>query len=95
MLADDQTFTGQNTFSDTAIFSDAGTDGSIQVANRIVHQGDEDTYIDFPSANTMDIVTGGVNILNSRTIGPGNFLTIGGLSTTIESGSITFAKQFF
>ena len=53
------TFTGANTFSDTTIFSDTGTDGSIQVANRIVHQGDVDTFIDF-QINTIGLDAGGV-----------------------------------
>ena len=61
VLADDQTFTGRNTFTDTAIFSDGiGTDGSIQVASRIVHLGDTDTFIGFFS-NEVDINTGGFN----------------------------------
>ena len=59
VLADDQTFTGQNTFSDTAIFGDTSTDGSIQVASRISHQGDTDTYIEYAAFQEMYIVAPG------------------------------------
>ena len=53
-----QTFTGRNTFSDTAVFSDNSSDGSIQVAGRIAHQGDTDTYIDLSITGVMQF---GVN----------------------------------
>ena len=62
VLADDQTFTGRNTFTDTAIFSNTGSDGSIQVAERIVHQGDEDTRIIF-SNNDITLDAGGTGML--------------------------------
>ena len=54
VLANTQTFTGRNTFSDTAIFSDTdATNGSIQVASKIVHQGDTDTFINFTDNNIV------------------------------------------
>ena len=54
VLANTQTFTGRNTFSDTAIFSDTdNTNGSIQVAGKIVHQGDTDTFINFTDNNIV------------------------------------------
>ena len=53
VLANNQTFTGQNTFSDTAIFSNTGATGSIVVAERIAHQGELNTYISFAGSNTI------------------------------------------
>ena len=64
VLANTQTFTGQNTFSDTAIFSDNAS--SIQVASIIAHQGDLDTYINFLN-NTIILVAGNVNGFNLNT----------------------------
>ena len=60
-----QTFTGRNTFSDTAIFSDSSSDGSIQVAGRIAHQGDTDTYIDLSITGVMQF---GVNNISFFTL---------------------------
>ena len=50
-LTADQTFTGANTFSETAVFSkDLDADGSIQIADSITHQGDTGTYLSFGTA---------------------------------------------
>ena len=47
-FTDRNTWTQTNTFSDTAIFSNVhNTNGSMQVANRIVHLGDNTTYLQF------------------------------------------------
>ena len=63
VLANTQTFTGANTFSDTTIFSDTDlTNGSIQVAGLITHQGDTDTSINF-GADTLSFNAGGLSLL--------------------------------
>ena len=83
-----QTFTGRNTFSDTAIFSDTSTtDGSLQVAGRIIHQGDTDTYLDFPAANSLDLVVGGVTVFDATQNFIGGVLSIGDAGTTINASS--------
>ena len=64
VLANTQTFTGQNTFSDTAIFSDNAS--SIQVASIIAHQGDTDTFIGFTD-NRVDMRAGNVSGLSLNT----------------------------
>ena len=58
VLANDQTFTGRNTFSDTAIFSDtSSTEGSIQVRN--IHGiGVSDTYLTIVDGFIVSTVKG-------------------------------------
>ena len=69
VLADDQTFTGANTFSDTTIFSDASTNGSMQIADRITHLNDTNTHIRFQS-DRFDLVAGGIDFV----IGSSSFI---------------------
>ena len=91
------TFTAQNTFSDTAIFSDNAS--SIQVASIIAHQGDTDTYINFLN-NTIILAAGNVNGFNLNTtrlllnpVGVDLDFTVNGISKeafSYDSGTDTF-----
>ena len=98
-LSADQTFTGANTFSNTTIFSDNATAGSIQVASTIVHQGDEDTYIDFTD-NDIALRAGNVRGFSLNTtrvflnpVGVDLDFTVNGLGKeafSYDSGTDTF-----
>ena len=63
-LNQDNTWIGTNTNNGLAVFGSNTTLGSIQVAGRIVHQGDTDTYINFQNDN-IDTVVGGVSFHKS------------------------------
>ena len=82
VLANTQTFTGQNTFTDTAIFSSASDDGSIQVARRIVHSGNTGNRINFEgvsgSYDAMTFSLNGDSIINLVKIGAFNTINMGG-----------------
>ena len=67
VLADDQTFTGRNTFTDTAIFSSTFPNSSLEVAERITHQGDAGTYFQFQT-DSMIFFTGSAISCNMNTV---------------------------
>ena len=80
LLPTDNAFTGVNTFTQSPIFTGTTTNGSMQVGGRIVHHGDEDTYINM-SNDRMDIHTGGENKLQ---------MTAGIVTLNPDAGDIDF-----
>ena len=93
----DNTFTGANTFSDTVIFSDTDlTNGSIQVANKIVHQGDTDTYISF-SADVVSTAVGGTELIRASNVSSLRRVDINPFSQDVDfqiNGTFGHAKAF-
>ena len=97
VLANTQTFTGQNTFSDTAVFSDSSTSGSIEIAGRMVHQGDTDTYVAF-GTDIVQTVAGGVEMFRVTNNSSTQQIDVNPLSQNIDfavNGTFGNARAIF